>query len=239
MVSLLVHALLPVCILLWAVTPTISDTCTGQRGYPGVPGIPAAHGANGRDGPKGQKGEPGEDTHPVQGLKGDQGIPGYPGRPGLRGDEGMSGPPGPKGPKGQKGAVAEVPREMRSFFSYKRSPSSRSTVVVNRIIEFDSPVSSFDEGDVLSNGYFTAKLPGIYFFVYHISATQIACVTIKKGQQILVNLCDMSQGVLVSSGSVVVDLKKGEHVSMYTSRTSQIISKDADSTFTGFLLFPS
>ncbi|XP_066502430.1 complement C1q subcomponent subunit B [Hoplias malabaricus] len=238
MVSFSTDALLSVSVLLWAVSPAVPETCTGYRGFPGVPGIPGAHGANGKDGAKGEKGDPGEDTHPVQGPKGDQGIPGYPGRPGLKGDEGMPGPPGPRGPKGPKGSIAEVPIDKRSFFSYKKT-SARSTFTPNKVIDFDGSFSPGKDGDTLSGGYFTAKVPGIYFFVYHISATQTACLNIKKGDVILVNLCDMAQGVLVTSGSVVVNLNQGETVSLQTSRMSQIISKDADSTLTGFLLFPS
>lgn len=239
MVSYLVHSVLPVSILLWGVTPILSDTCSGDRGYPGVPGIPGAHGANGKDGPKGQKGDQGRETQPVEGPKGDQGIPGYPGRAGLKGEEGILGPPGPQGPKGQKGAVAGVPKEMRSFFSYKRSPHQRQTVTPQKAIEFDHSVSPDRDGDRLTDGYFTAQLRGTYFFVYHISATHSACLIIKKNEEILVNLCDMTQGVLVTSGSVVVNLNQGERVSVQATRTTQIIGKDADSTLTGFLLFPS
>ncbi|KAI4900504.1 hypothetical protein NFI96_020132 [Prochilodus magdalenae] len=235
-VSLLVHALLPVSILLWTVTPAVSDTCS--RGSPGIPGMPGPHGANGKDGTRGEKGDLGEDTQPVQGPKGNQGFVGYPGRPGLRGDEGMPGPPGPKGPKGPVGAVVDVAKDKRSYFSYKKT-TGRSVFGANKIIEFDGSFSADHGGDSLPGGYFTAQISGIYFFVYHISASQTACLNIEKEEEVLVNFCDTSQGVMVTSGSVVVNLRQGETVSVVTSRQSQIVGRDADSTFTGFLLFPS
>ncbi|XP_007250114.3 complement C1q subcomponent subunit B [Astyanax mexicanus] len=239
MVSYLVHAVLPISILLWGVTTVFSDTCSENRGYPGVPGIPGDHGANGKDGLKGQKGDNGNKAEPVKGAKGDRGMPGNPGRAGIKGNMGMEGPPGPQGPKGQKGAIAGVPKNMRSFFSYKRSPQYRQNVIIRKPIEFDVLTSPNQDGDPLTNGEFTATLRGTYFFVYHISAASTACLNIKKNAEILVNLCDITQGVLVTSGSVVVKLEKGDKVSVQAFQNSNIISKDADSTFTGFLLFQS
>ncbi|KAF4077455.1 hypothetical protein AMELA_G00208380 [Ameiurus melas] len=125
MVSLSVYALLPVSVLLWLVSPSISDKCDSSFGFSGVPGIPGTPGTNGNNGPKGAKGDPGEDTQPVRGAKGELGAPGRP-------------------------------------------------------------------------------------------------------------------GVLLTSGSVVLDLKQLDTVGVYIcTKSSQIISKDADNTFTGFLLFPS
>ncbi|XP_026860825.2 complement C1q subcomponent subunit B [Electrophorus electricus] len=232
MVSLLVHALLPVCIWLWIVTPSVSDTCGS-----GVPGIPGAHGAHGKDGPKGEKGDPGVHTQLIRGQKGEQGVPGYPGRPGLRGSEGMPGPPGPKGPKGQKGAIGEVPKDRRSFFSYKKT-SPKVSYHTNKIIEFDGSLSSEDEGDRLPGGYFTARLAGIYYFVFHVSAAQTACLGIRRQEETVVSFCDHSQGVLVTSGSVLLQLQQGDRVSVHPTKLSQIISRDAESIFTGFLIFP-
>lgn len=59
-VSLSVYVLLPVSVLMWVVTPSVSDKCDGYRGFPGVPGIPGAPGANGNNGPKGEKGDLGK-----------------------------------------------------------------------------------------------------------------------------------------------------------------------------------
>lgn len=51
------YALLPVSVLLWVVTPSVSDKCDGYHGVPGIPGTP---GINGNNGPKGGKGDPGK-----------------------------------------------------------------------------------------------------------------------------------------------------------------------------------
>lgn len=61
-VAFLANVLVPVSILLWAVTPSISDTCTGYGGFHGIPGIPGVQGVNGKDGAKGEKGDPGNNN---------------------------------------------------------------------------------------------------------------------------------------------------------------------------------
>lgn len=182
----------------------------------------------------------GEDTQPVKGAKGDLGGPGRPGRSGIKGDKGEPGAPGPKGPKGPKGPFQLTSNIKTSFFASKRSPSSRPTVPPNKIIEFEDATSPEKAGEKLSDGIFTAEQPGVYFFVYHVSAQQSACLCIKKQETVVLNLCDFSQGVLLTSGSVVLNLRQRDTVSLYScTRLSYIISRDADSTFTGFLLFPS
>ncbi|XP_047661696.1 complement C1q subcomponent subunit B isoform X1 [Tachysurus fulvidraco] len=238
-VSLSVYALLPVSVLLWVVTPSVSDKCDGHTGFPGVPGIPGTPGVNGNNGPKGKQGDPGDDTYPVKGAKGELGVPGRPGRPGLKGGVGEHGPPGPKGPKGPKGPFKLTSDVNPIFFSNKRR-SSRTSIPQNRIVEFDEPVSPEKAVISLSSGVFTATQPGVYYFVYHVSALQTACLCIKKKGTVVLNLCDFSQGVLLTSGSVVLDLKLNDSVGVYVcTKSSQIISTDTDSTFTGFLLFPS
>lgn len=182
----------------------------------------------------------GEDTQPVKGAKGELGAPGRPGRSGLKGDKGEPGVPGPKGPKGPKGPFHLISDVQPSFFANKRNSHSRTGVVPNKIIEFDDVVSPEKAGEKLIDGVFTAEQPGVYFFVYHVSALQTACLCIKKQETVVLNMCDFSQGVLLTSGSVTLDLKRTDTVGLYVcSKLSQIISKDADSTFTGFLLFPS
>ncbi|XP_062867972.1 complement C1q subcomponent subunit B [Trichomycterus rosablanca] len=234
MVSWLTCVLLPVSILLSMLTPSVSNSCSS-----GVPGLPGAHGANGKDGSKGEKGDPGEATQPLKGAKGEMGILGRPGRPGPMGGEGELGPPGPRGPKGLKGAFPEIPKERRSVFSYKRSPSERTNIFQNRIVEFDSSFSP-EMDDSLTRGLFKARLAGLYYFVYHVSAAQTACLCIKKKGETVLNLCDLSHGVLVTSGSVVLELKELDTVGVYVCyKDSKIISRDTDSVFTGFLLFPS
>ncbi|TSQ12717.1 Complement C1q subcomponent subunit B [Bagarius yarrelli] len=239
MVSTSVYALLPVSVLLWVVTSSASE-CDGKTGFPGVPGIPGSPGANGNNGPKGEKGDSGEDTKPVKGSKGEMGIFGRPGRPGLRGDAGEPGLPGPKGPKGQKGAFQMISNVNPVFFSNKKRSTSQTAVTPNKRVEFEEPMCPEKPGVGLKNGEFTATRAGFYYFVYHVTALQTACLCIKKKENVVLKLCDFSQGVLLTSGSTVLELKPGDTVGMYVClRSSQIISTNADSTFTGFLLLPS
>ncbi|XP_053504753.1 complement C1q subcomponent subunit B [Ictalurus furcatus] len=240
MVSLSVYALLPVSVLLWLVSPSISDKCDSSFGFSGVPGIPGTPGTNGKSGPKGAKGDPGEDTQPVRGAKGELGAPGRPGRPGLKGDEGAPGAPGLKGPEGSKGSFQTISNVNPAFFSNKRRPNSRTSITQNKIIEFEDLVSPEKPGETLRDSLFTAQQPGIYYFVYHVSALHTACLCIKKTDTVVLTMCDFSQGVMLTSGSVVLDLKLMDTVGVYVcTKSSQIISKDADNTFTGVLLFPS
>lgn len=240
MVSLSAYALLPVSVLLWLVTPSVSDKCYGHTGFPGVPGIPGTPGANGNNGPKGGKGHPGEDTQAAKGAKGELGVPGRPGRPGLKGDAGEPGSPGPVGPKGQKGAFQTISNVNPVFFSNKRRSTSRTALTPNKMVEFEDPVSPEKPGVKVRDGEFTATHAGFYYFVYHVTARQAACLCIKKQETVVLKLCDFSQGVLLTSGSTVLELKPRDTVGVYVcTRLSQIISVDADSIFTGFLLFPS
>lgn len=182
----------------------------------------------------------GEDTQPVKGAKGEMGEPGRPGRPGPKGGEGAVGLPGQKGPKGLKG-IFHISSDVKPvFFSNKRGTPGRTTVMPNKILEFEDVVSSEKPGDRISNGLFRAKQSGIYYFVYHVSASQTACLCIKHQDKEVLKMCDFSNGVLLSSGSVVLNIKEDETVGVYVcTKSSLIMGKDADSTFTGFLLFPS
>lgn len=182
----------------------------------------------------------GEDTQPVKGAKGEWGASGRPGRPGLQGDEGEPGGPGPRGPKGPKGAFQAITDVKPLFFSNKRRNTARTAVGQSKIVDFEDPVSPEKAGDELRQSVFTAKQSGVYYFVYHVSAQQTACLCIHKKDTVVFSVCDFSQGVLLTSGSVVLDLRQGDTVGLYVcTKLSHIISRDADSTFTGFLLFPS
>lgn len=177
----------------------------------------------------------------MNGAKGEQGVPGRPGRPGLKGDEGEPGGPGQKGPKGPKGAFQTIKDVTPLFFSYKKRHSSKATqVYANKIVDFEDPVSPQMAGNKLKDGVFTADQAGIYYFVYHVSAQQNVCLSIRKTRSEVYRGCDFSQGVLLSSGSVVLKLNKGDTVDVQAyGKSSNIVGKDADSTFIGFLLFPS
>ncbi|XP_010862000.1 complement C1q subcomponent subunit C [Esox lucius] len=222
----------------------MDTSCNAFRGYPGVPGVPGRHGADGKDGPKGERGDPGESGWGGMGLKGEQGEVGPPGRSGLQGDPGRPGPQGPPGKPGLKGSPSSVVGStVTSYFSYKRNtvqPPSK-----NAAMRFDGPILSglnqSLEGNSLRDGVFTCSIPGMYFFTYHVSAKNMICLNIKKGEETMLGFCDSSPGFLVTSGSIVMELLEGDQVALYLTDYNNIITKEerADNTFTGLLLFPT
>uniref|UniRef100_A0AAY4BLY0 C1q domain-containing protein n=1 Tax=Denticeps clupeoides TaxID=299321 RepID=A0AAY4BLY0_9TELE len=221
-------------ILLSGVRLADTDTCDGYRGYPGVPGIPGAHGSPGKDGLKGEKGDPGENGLVKKGQKGEPGLQGPPGRPGLKGDPGDQGLQGEQGLKGEKGTYTV------SFFSYKkRDGASRA----HQPIRFDDSyvsVQSGKEGVALENGVFISTKKGFYYFTYHVTSQVGICLNIKNGETTIVGFCDTSQRFLVTSGSVVLELDVNDRVSLQPTENNKVESREgADSTFTGFLLFPT
>ncbi|KAJ7997505.1 hypothetical protein DPEC_G00229720 [Dallia pectoralis] len=222
----------------------MDTSCNAFRGFPGVPGIPGSHGADGKDGPKGMKGDPGESGLGVKGLKGELGEMGPPGRSGLPGDPGQAGPEGPPGKPGFKGSPSSVVSTTgTSYFSYKRNtgqPPSKHAAM-----HFDGQIvpglNQSLEGDSLTDGEFTCTIQGMYFFTYHVSAKNLICLYIKKGEETMMSFCDSSAGFLVTSGSVVMELMSGDKVALQLAEYNSIINKEerADNTLTGILLFPT
>ncbi|KAJ8266309.1 hypothetical protein GJAV_G00128930 [Gymnothorax javanicus] len=216
-------------------TSSVAQKCSASVGYPGVPGIPGSHGANGLDGPKGQKGDKGDHGLLLKGPKGEQGLPGVPGRAGIKGDPGIPGAPGSSGPKGEKGTSVAATSDKKSFFFLKKFKKT--------LLKRDTPIefeTSMAEGDSLNNGIFKSTIKGFYYFAYHVTGRSTICLNIKKGEETKVDFCDSAErGFLVTSGSVVLRLDVGNEVSLRPNENLHVTGgTGADSTFTGFLLFP-
>ncbi|XP_027763021.1 complement C1q subcomponent subunit A [Empidonax traillii] len=210
----------------------------GKDGFPGVPG---------RDGRPGQKGDMGEPGKPaprtgIQGPKGDAGEPGLPGipgnrgLPGLPGFPGMPGMPGLKGEKGRPGNILEQPRP--AFSALRRSPPS-----LGRTVVFDSIITNQEDSYSPQTGEFTCRIPGLYYFAYQVVSSGDLCLSINKNREQVVSFCDNnSAGILqVNSGSSVLSLAQGDRVFVSTdpARGSSTYSgSEADSIFSGFMLFP-
>ncbi|NWX33218.1 C1QA protein, partial [Notiomystis cincta] len=210
----------------------------GQNGSPGVPG---------RDGRAGQKGDTGEPGRPalsvsIKGSKGDAGEPGHPGFPGIRGPPGSPGPvgmaglPGPPGQKGRAGNLVEHPRP--AFSASRVSPPRSGTTVV-----FDRVITNRENSYNPQTGKFTCSTPGLYYFTYQVVSSGDLCLSITKNGLRVVSFCDHnSHGIpQVNSGSSVLSLAVGDHVSLSTdpARGSSIYSgSEADSVFSGFLVSP-
>ncbi|XP_017294420.1 complement C1q subcomponent subunit B [Kryptolebias marmoratus] len=228
-------------LLLVLVDPVHMSSCTGAA--PGIPGIPGLHGPNGRDGVKGVKGDQGEAAQPIRGQKGEQGPKGPPGRPGMKGDVGQPGDLGNQGQKGEKGRPFNPTNREKSFFSYKRAisqlPELNTAMDFNRRILPD--LDSQFQGETLENGTFVAKIKGVYFFSYHVSAKSRACLKLVKGSDSHMTLCDTSEGFLVNSGSALLELQVGDTVSLHATKYNSIVTSTSSTshTFTGFLVFPT
>ncbi|XP_035200751.1 complement C1q subcomponent subunit A [Oxyura jamaicensis] len=210
----------------------------GKDGFPGVPGL------NGRPGQKGDTGEPGKPAPRtgIRGPKGDEGEPGPPGNPGNRGFHGPPGPrglpgqPGPRGAKGKAGNILQQPRP--AFSASRRSQTHRGSTVV-----FDNIITNQENSYSAQSGEFTCRIPGLYYFAFQVVSTGDLCLSITKNREPVVSFCDNnSRNILqVNSGSSVLSLAVGDQVSVSTDprKGSQIYSgSEADSVFSGFMLFP-
>ncbi|XP_051493366.1 complement C1q subcomponent subunit A [Apus apus] len=235
---------------LWLVTSTLAavlgtalaqgNTCRAPDGKDGLPGVP---GLDGRPGQKGDRGEPGKSAQRtgIQGLKGDAGEPGPPGIPGNQGYHGLYGPPGvpglagPKGEKGKAGNILEQPRP--AFSASRKSPPPLGKTVV-----FDNIITNEESSYSPRSGEFTCRVPGLYYFSYQVVSSGDLCLSITKNQERVVTFCDSNSRELlqVNSGSSVISLAEGDRVALSTDpRGSSIYSgSDADSVFSGFMLFP-
>ncbi|XP_009936768.2 complement C1q subcomponent subunit A [Opisthocomus hoazin] len=236
---------------LWLVTSTLAavlgtalledDTCRAPDGKDGFPGIP---GLDGRPGQKGDTGEPGKSTQRtgIQGPKGDAGEPGPPGIPGNQGYHGPHGPPGPPGqpgPKGDKGSVGDILQQPRPAFSASR----RSPPLMGRTVVFDNIITNQESSYSSQTGEFTCRVPGLYYFAFQVVSSGDLCLSITKNRERVVSFCDYnSRNILqVNSGSSVLSLAVGDRVSVSTdpAKGKMIYSgSEADSVFSGFMLFP-
>ncbi|XP_042335037.1 complement C1q subcomponent subunit C [Sceloporus undulatus] len=213
--------------------------CYGNPGLPGVPGPP---GQDGRDGQKGSKGEPGVPAiSGSQGPKGKAGEPGAPGLPGKNGPRGPSGPPGEPGPKGDLGEPGEpggYKRNLQSAFTVMRqtaqNPSKNTPVIFNKAI-----TNTNQDYDV-NTGKFTCRVPGVYYFTYHVSQTANLCVNMYLNREKVAGFCDhMTNTKQVSSGGVLLQMQVGHQVWLAVNDYNGMVGiSGADSVFSGFLLFP-
>ncbi|XP_062449479.1 complement C1q subcomponent subunit A isoform X2 [Rhea pennata] len=161
------------------------------------------------------------------GKNGIPGAPGLNGRPGQKGDTGEPGKParrtGIRGPKGDEAS--------RQF------PPHRGNTVV-----FDNIITNQEDSYSAQTGEFTCRIPGIYYFAYQVISSGDLCLSITKNKESVVSFCeDNIRNILqVNSGSCVLSLAIGDKVSVITSSLQNMIysGSEADSVFSGFMLFP-
>ncbi|KAM9115979.1 complement C1q subcomponent subunit A isoform 1-T2 [Pangshura tecta] len=211
---------------------------SGKDGYPGVPGL------NGRPGQKGDRGEPGLPGRRsgIRGPKGDEGEPGPPGMPGNQGyrgpngSPGLPGLPGRKGAKGKAGNIKDQPRP--AFSASRKHPRSSGNIVV-----FDNLITSPDSAYNTMTGQFTCQVPGVYYFAFQVISRGNLCLSLVRNEKKELGVCDSnSRGLLqVNSGSIVLQLANNDQVWLESDprQGNQVYDgTEADSVFSGFLLFP-
>nr|XP_012295541.1 complement C1q subcomponent subunit A [Aotus nancymaae] len=237
---------LVVCVLAISLASTVTqDVCRAPNGKDGVAGRPGRPGRPGLKGEQGEPGAPGIRTG-IQGLKGDQGEPGPPGNPGKVGYPGPSGPlgtrgmPGIKGIKGNPGNIRDQPRP--AFSAIRRNPPMGGNVVI-----FDTVITN-QEGRYQNNsGRFVCAVPGYYYFTFQVVSKRDICLFIvfsSRGQvRRSLGFCDAnSKGIFqVVSGGTVLHLQRGDQVWIEKDPSTGHIyqGSEADSVFSGFLIFPS
>ncbi|XP_074831767.1 complement C1q subcomponent subunit C [Carettochelys insculpta] len=223
-------------------TPVTGSTSHHCYGIPGLPGTPGMPGKDGRDGQKGAKGEPGIPAMPgTRGPKGQKGEPGFPGLSGKTGPMGSLGPQGERGTQGlpgEPGTTGSYKQKHQAAFSVLRKtntfPEKNTPVVFNHVLV------NLGQGYNTTSGKFTCHRPGLYYFVFHTSQDANLCVNMHKDGQRMASFCDhMSNRRQVSSGGILLRMEAGQQLWLAVNDYNGMVGvADADSVFSGFLLFP-
>lgn len=221
------------------------DVCRAPNGKDGIPGKPGRPGNPGLKGERGEPGAPGIRTG-IRGPKGDQGEPGLPGIPGKVGYPGPSGPlgergrPGVKGIKGNPGNIKDQPRP--AFSAIRKNPPTGGNVVI-----FDTVITNQEGPYQNHSGRFLCHVPGYYYFTFQVVSKGDLCLTITSSSRGRVRrtmgFCDTNSKRLfqVVSGGTVLQLQHGDQVWIEKDPVKGHIYQgpEADSVFSGFLIFPS
>ncbi|XP_077644341.1 complement C1q subcomponent subunit B isoform X1 [Lonchura striata] len=246
------RSVLPQMWIMWAMLiclaggqPASDTLCRTYGTIPGIPGLPGQPGSNGRDGengPKGEQGPPGQ-SGAERGEKGDPGLPGLPGKVGPSGIPGPVGVPGYRGMPGPMGEPGGYKVTFKSAFSAARSISSYPRR--EQPVRFDRIITNENGHYENRYGRFTCRVPGIYYFTYHVTSRGNLCLSIKKGQGAsrgdrVVTFCDFVQNSFqVTTGGVVLKVAMNESVWLEpTEKNSLVGLEGSDSVFSGFLIVP-
>uniref|UniRef100_A0A2K6LMP1 Complement C1q subcomponent subunit A n=1 Tax=Rhinopithecus bieti TaxID=61621 RepID=A0A2K6LMP1_RHIBE len=202
---------LVVCVLAISLASMVTeDVCRAPDGKNGAAGRPGRPGRPGLKGEQGEPGAPGIRTG-IQGLKGDQGEPGPSGNPGKVGYPGPSGPLGDRGIPGIKG-IKGNPGNIKDQPRPAFSAIRRNPPMGGNVVIFDMVITNQEQPYQNHSGRFVCAVPGYYYFTFQ-----------------------------VVSGGMVLQLQRGDQVWVEKDpRKGNIYhGLEADSVFSGFLIFPS
>lgn len=126
-----------------------------------------------------------------------------------------------------------------AFSASRQSPEPNGNVVV-----FDHIITNQDNGYSGQRGVFTCKDPGYYFFSFQVVSAGNLCLSLVHKDTKVATFCDDNSDGLpqVNSGSSVLNLAAGDTVWLESDPTAGnkvYEGTEADSVFSGFLLFPS
>lgn len=236
----------------WLVMAAQCDvSCGGRDGREGVAGSP---GRDGWPGVKGEKGEPavvaGSSLDAgvllLKGEMGNRGLQGPMGPKGFRGNlgaAGLPGLPGSPGPEGRSsGHGQHSPQDARSAFSVIRTDNSYPSL--NKPVTFQMTAVNNPGDFTAATGYFTCRVPGIFYFTFHSVAKVSLCLRIaSEALTDKLGFCDYNRNNdQVLSGGVVLQLAAGQRVWLESFRDQQTAEDLKDTQekkiiFNGFQLF--
>lgn len=224
------------------------DGRAGEAGAPGRDGYPGAKGEKGQpavmaDGPVDAavllrlKGEMGS-----RGTQGVMGPKGYRGHLGAVGQPGKPGRPGPAGRSIGHGGGQHSPQQAHSAFSVIRTDNSYPRV--GQVVTFQSTVVNKPGDFNAATGYFTCRLPGVYYFTFQSMAKVSVCLYIASNALTdKLGFCDYNRNTeQVLTGGVVLQLTAGQRVWLesFSDQQKPTELKDTQAKqiiFSGFLLF--
>lgn len=184
-------------------------------------------------------------------LKGSKGEDGPIGDIGPKGFNGLLGPPGPIGPPGNPGSSegTGLSSAKKAAFTVVRKKNENPRY--NSPVTFTEALTNLNNDFDVRKGYFTCKVAGVYYFVFHSVSEGDLCLKLVSDNNAKVSLkfCDYNQRKTsisqVLSGGVVIELAVGNKVWLEPfkapgrGKETNKISKTETSMFSGFLIFAS
>lgn len=171
---------------------------------------------------------------------------------GARGEPGESGEPGPVGPRGFPGLPGLQGDTGQSSFVYR---SAFSVALTGATSSINTPLrflkTFYNEQMHYDNlsGKFHCRIPGIYFFTYHLTVqgSEARIALYRNSRPLSLTKDQFQQRDLdQASGEIVLSLQSGDEVwlELYgygeAQRDARVYSDIyTDSTFSGFLLHPT